>query len=38
VHAPSEAKSDDSKERLCEELEKVVDHFRKYNIKSVRIF
>jgi len=33
VHAPSEAKSDDSKDRFYEGLEKVVDHFRKYNKK-----
>jgi hypothetical protein len=33
VHAPSEDKSDDSKDRFNEGLEKVVDRFRKYNIK-----
>jgi len=32
VHAPSEDKSGDSKDRFCEGLEKVVINFRKYNI------
>ena len=29
VHAPSEEKSDDSKDSLCEELEQVLNHFSK---------
>jgi len=33
VHAPTEAKSDDSKESLYEELEQVFEHFRKYHLK-----
>ena len=33
VHASSEEKSDDSKDRFCEELEQVFDHFPKYNMK-----
>jgi len=33
VHAPSEEKSDVSKDSLCEELEQVSDHFRKYHMK-----
>ena len=32
VHAPSEEKSDDSKDRFCEELEQVFYHFPKYNM------
>jgi hypothetical protein len=32
VHAPSEDKNGDSKDRFCEGLEKVVVYFRKYNI------
>jgi hypothetical protein len=32
VHAPSEKKSDDSKDSFCEELEQVFDHIPKYNI------
>jgi hypothetical protein len=33
VHAPSEEKSDDSKDRFYEELEQVFDHFPKYDMK-----
>ena len=33
VHAPSEEKSDDSKESFHEELEQVFDHFPKYHRK-----
>ena len=33
VHAPSEEKSDDSKDRFCEEMEQVFGHFPKYNMK-----
>jgi len=33
VHAPSEEKSDDSKDRFCEELEQVFYHFPKYHMK-----
>ena len=33
VHAPSEEKSDDSKDSFYEELEQVFDHFPKYNMK-----
>jgi hypothetical protein len=33
VHAPTEEKSDDSKDSFCEELEQVFDHFPKYHIK-----
>jgi hypothetical protein len=33
VHAPSEAKSDDSKNSFYEELEQVIHHFPKYHMK-----
>ena len=33
MHAPTEEKSDDSKDSLYEELEKVFSHFPKYNMK-----
>ena len=33
VHAPSEEKSDDSKDSVYEELEQVFDHFPKYHMK-----
>ena len=33
VHAPSEEKSDNSKDSFYEELEKVFDHFPKYVMK-----
>jgi hypothetical protein len=33
VHAPSEKKSDDSKDGFCNELEQVSDHFPKYRVK-----
>jgi len=33
VHAPSEEKSDESKDSFYEELEKVFDHFPKYHTK-----
>ena len=33
VHAPSEDKSDDSKDSIYEELEQVFDHFRRYHMK-----
>jgi hypothetical protein len=33
VHAPSEEKSDDSKDSFYEELEQVLSHFPKYHTK-----
>ena len=33
VHAPSEDRSDDSKDSFYEELEQVFDHFPRYHIK-----
>jgi len=33
VHAPSEEKSDDSKDRFYEEIEQMFDHFPQYHIK-----
>jgi len=33
VHAPSEEKSDESKDRYYEELEQVFDHFPKYHMQ-----
>jgi exonuclease III len=33
VHAPTEAKSDDSKDNFYEELEQVFEHFPKYHMK-----
>ena len=33
VHAPSEEKSDDSKDSFYKELEQVFYHFRKYHMK-----
>jgi hypothetical protein len=33
VHAPSEEKSDESKDRFYEELEQFFNHFPKYHIK-----
>ena len=33
MHAPSEEKSDNSKDSFYEELEQVFDHFPKYNMK-----
>ena len=33
VHAPSEKKSDDSKDSFYEDLEQVFDHFPTYHIK-----
>jgi transposase len=33
VHAPSEEKSDDSKDCFCEELEQLFDHCPKYHMK-----
>ena len=33
VHAPSEEKSDESKDSFYEELEQVLDHFPKYHMK-----
>jgi hypothetical protein len=33
VLAPTEEKSDDSKDSFCEELEQVFDHFPKYHTK-----
>ena len=33
VHAPSEEKSDDSKDSFCEESESVFNHFPTYHIK-----
>ena len=35
VHAPSEDKSDDSKDKLYEELEQVFDHFPRYHMKII---
>jgi len=35
VHAPSEEKSDDSKDSFYEELEQVFDHFSKRHMKIV---
>ena len=35
VHAPSEDKSDDSKDRFYEELEQVFDHFPRYHMKNL---
>ena len=35
VHAPSEEKSDSSKDSFYEELEQVFDHFPKYNMKII---
>jgi hypothetical protein len=34
VHAPSEEKSDDSKDRFYEELEQAFNHFPKYHIET----
>ena len=33
VHAPSEKKSDDSRDKFYDELEQVFDHFPKYHVK-----
>ena len=33
VHAPSEDKTDDSKDSFYEELEQVFDHFPRYHMK-----
>jgi len=33
VHAPSEERSDESKDSFYEELEQVFDHFPKYHMK-----
>ena len=33
VHAPSEDKSDDSKDSFYEEFEQVLDHFPRYHMK-----
>jgi hypothetical protein len=33
VHAPSGEKSDDSKDSVCEELDRVLGHFPKYHTK-----
>ena len=35
VHAPSEEKSDDSKESFYEELEQIFYHFPKYHMKII---
>ena len=35
VHAPSEEKSDNSKDSFYEELEQVFDHFPKYHMKII---
>ena len=37
VHAPSEEKSDDSKDSFYEELEQVFDHFPKYHMKILLV-
>jgi hypothetical protein len=36
VRAPTEEESDDSKDGFYGELEKVIDYFPKYNMKTVR--
>jgi hydroxypyruvate isomerase len=33
VHVPTEDKTDDVKDSLCEELERMLDKFAKYNMK-----
>ena len=33
VHAPSEEKSDDSKDSFCEKFEQISDHFPEYHMK-----
>ena len=33
MHAPTDAKSDDSKDSFYEELEQVFEHFPKYRLK-----
>ena len=33
MHAPSEEKIDASKDRFCEELEQIFNHFPKYHMK-----
>ena len=38
LHAPSEEKSDSSKDSFYEELEQVFDHFPKYNMKILLDF
>jgi hypothetical protein len=38
VHAPSEEKSDDSKDSFYEELEQVFYHFPKYHMKIILDF
>ena len=38
MHAPSEEKSDGSKDSFYEELEQVFDHFPKYNMKILLDF
>ena len=38
VHAPSEDKSDDSKDSFYEELEQVFDHFPRYHMKILLDF
>jgi hypothetical protein len=38
MHAPSEEKSDDSKDSFCEELGQVFYHFSKYRIKILFFF
>jgi hypothetical protein len=35
VHAPTEDKIDDMKDRFCEELERVFDKFHKYHMKML---
>ena len=37
VHAPSEEKSDDSKDSFCEELEQVFNHFPKHHTKILLV-
>ena len=37
VHAPSEGKSDDSKDSFYEKLEQVFDHFLKYHMNMLLI-
>ena len=35
MHAPSEVKSDESKDGFYEELEQVIDHFPKYHMNNL---
>jgi hypothetical protein len=35
VRAPTEEKNDDSRDRFCEQVEQVFDHFPKYHMKRM---